>query len=75
MVFFALTVLICDQVTALKTEKNLESRRTVIDYYSYQPRPVDISSEGMFLCVMLCNPFNASVPYKQCWVNWHLYDI
>ena len=47
MVFFALSVLICGQATAVKTEKNIENRRTVIDYYSYQPRPVDISSEGM----------------------------
>jgi len=49
--FLALSVLICGQTLAMKTEKNNESSRTVIDYYSYQPRPVDISSEGRYVLV------------------------
>jgi len=40
-------VLVCEQTAGVKTSEKDTSQKTVIDYYNYEPRPVDISTEGM----------------------------
>jgi len=41
-----LVMLIYDQTAGVKTSEKHTGKKTVIDYYNYEPRPVDISAEG-----------------------------